>query len=131
MVVQIPRSLHGTYGNYTNNKCRCILCCEAKREYASKYNVENFTKIKQTRDTHRAENLKIINALKSNPCLDCGGLFPPECMDFDHLQDKSFDISTSLSRKLSTVLNEISKCELVCANCHRVRTHKRLISSDL
>jgi len=67
----------------------------------------------------------IIAALKAQPCMDCGGTFPPECMDFDHLRDKKFQISQSWNRRLDVLIEEISKCDPVCANCHRIRTKKR------
>ena len=63
---------------------------------------------------------------KSLPCLDCGGTFPPECMDFDHLPqyEKKFNASLSqASRSFREIGREMAKCEVVCANCHRVRTH--------
>jgi hypothetical protein len=58
--------------------------------------------------------------------MDCGGTFPPECMDFDHRpgEKKLFGIGQGLRRKLEALLAEIAKCDLVCANCHRIRTHR-------
>lgn len=68
--------------------------------------------------------------LKAAPCVDCGGTFPPECMDFDHLSgtSKVMDVSTMAKQGLARqrILDEIAKCELVCANCHRIRTKQRL-----
>jgi hypothetical protein len=67
-----------------------------------------------------------VAELKSKPCVDCGGIFPSECMDFDHLSDdKIIDISKSLYRSMEFIKKEIAKCDLVCANCHRIRTYKR------
>lgn len=68
-----------------------------------------------------------LDALKDAPCADCGGTFPPECMDFDHVDPstKSFCVGKGpASYGRERVLAEIEKCELVCANCHRVRTWK-------
>lgn len=68
-----------------------------------------------------------VDKLKSKPCTDCGGTFPVVCMDFDHVRgEKEFNISRGISYgyKLERILAEIEKCELVCSNCHRVRTHK-------
>ena len=62
----------------------------------------------------------------SQPCTDCGVPYPYYVMDWDHIKDKKFNVSRmgSLgSEKL--ILEEIAKCELVCSNCHRERTHKR------
>lgn len=59
--------------------------------------------------------------------MDCGGTFPPECMDFDHVRGvKEFAVSKSRFNTMKRVLAEIAKCDLVCANCHRIRTSKRL-----
>lgn len=68
-----------------------------------------------------------LNREKSAPCADCGGSFPPECMDFDHVRgEKSFGISASVGGfALARVQEELAKCDLVCANCHRVRTRKK------
>lgn len=63
---------------------------------------------------------------KRKPCTDCGEVFNPWQMDFDHLGEKTFDLAymkTRVSRK--RLLEEIAKCELVCANCHRQRTWER------
>lgn len=69
-----------------------------------------------------------IVKMKSNPCVDCGGRFHSDAMEFDHRdnEEKVFLIS-SFGRRVSVerVLQEIAKCDLVCANCHRVRTAKR------
>jgi hypothetical protein len=48
-------------------------------------------------------------------------------MDFDHIGPKTAEVS-SMVRTLSTerLLAEVRKCEVVCANCHRVRTYLRL-----
>lgn len=69
-----------------------------------------------------------VNAIKEGtPCADCGGVFDSVCMDFDHLgDDKTASIGLMVSKGMSTrrIDEEIAKCELVCANCHRVRTHR-------
>ncbi len=76
----------------------------------------------------RDQRQEILDRLKSVPCADCGGTFPPVCMDFDHVgDDKSFTISRASTRSIETVLAEIAKCEVVCANCHRIRTASRVI----
>lgn len=67
-------------------------------------------------------------SLKEKPCADCTVSYPYYVMDFDHKEEKQFNISSSKNKKLenrSKLLGEISKCDLVCANCHRVRTQKR------
>jgi len=70
----------------------------------------------------------IINAFKTKPCTDCGIKYPFYVMDFDHLnpQDKKFNLSRSKGKSLEEIRLEIAKCEVVCADCHRIRTHKRL-----
>jgi len=64
-------------------------------------------------------------SLKSEPCTDCRKRFHPSAMDFDHLQDKTAAIAQFRSAKMCKLLAELAKCELVCSNCHRVRTFKR------
>ncbi len=75
----------------------------------------------------RLQYRSMMNAMKDRPCFDCGRRFPPVCMDWDHVRgEKLFDISKGLARSAADVAAELSKCELVCSNCHRIRTHSRL-----
>jgi 5-methylcytosine-specific restriction endonuclease McrA len=66
----------------------------------------------------------LLNYFASPPCVDCGE-DDPVVLEFDHVNadDKSFDIGHSLPyRNWQSILEEIEKCEVVCANCHRRRT---------
>ena len=74
------------------------------------------------------ETMNRLNAIKSSmPCMDCQQFFPPECMDFDHRDgaEKVDCVSLLLNRSWDVVLAEINKCDLVCSNCHRIRTKRR------
>ncbi len=70
-----------------------------------------------------------INKLKCVPCADCGGNFPTECMDFDHVCGKKlYNVSQMypLCKPWAIIEKEIAKCDLVCANCHRIRSRKEM-----
>jgi hypothetical protein len=101
--------------------------CVSKRSVA--WTKSNRDKVNAYHKTVREKKKAYVNALKANPCTDCGNSFPPVCMDFDHLPqyEKSFEINQAWARKLSLnkILEEIKKCELVCSNCHRIRGEKR------
>ncbi len=74
------------------------------------------------------KNLKaIIRKAKENPCTDCCIEYPYYVMEFDHLDrsEKLFNISQYQGKTKVELLDELSKCELVCANCHRIREHNR------
>ena len=86
-------------------------------------------KVRQRRinDKRQAE----INAIKGRPCMDCMQTFPVVCMQFDHRPDeaKLFGIGGGRRRQPSQVLAEIAKCDVVCANCHAIRTNERARTS--
>jgi hypothetical protein len=75
----------------------------------------------------RAKRIKEeVDEIKSRPCADCGVQYPPHVMDFDHIgDDKAFNISRMYSHSREAIMKEIQKCEVVCSNCHRIRTHAR------
>ena len=60
-------------------------------------------------------------------CLDCGEN-NPIVLDFDHIHNKKYNVSRMIHDGFSwaAIKKEIAKCEVVCANCHRIRTHNRL-----
>lgn len=103
----------------------------------SEYNREWY---RQNRDRHRSavrandekyytRNRKAVDEFKrGRPCADCGGCFPPHVMDFDHVRgDKVDNVSSLVGQRasLKAIFREIAKCDLVCSNCHRLRTHAR------
>lgn len=59
-------------------------------------------------------------------CFDCKRKFPQVCFHFDHrdLKQKEFNIGANLRKKIEVLKAEVLKCDLVCANCHAIRTHK-------
>ena len=76
----------------------------------------------------RIENHKrFYRSLKDKPCMDCGMSYPYYVMDFDHRNGKAKKFNpTELSKRTKrTILKETKKCDLVCSNCHRIRSYKR------
>jgi hypothetical protein len=76
----------------------------------------------------------IIKYKESNPvCIDCKIDYPAYVLDFDHLPiyTKNFALSYAgvRGRTIEAIDNEIKKCEIICSNCHRYRTHLRFEES--
>lgn len=86
--------------------------------------------IASTARKNQDARLKMLADLKvSKGCADCGYNAHPAALDFDHLPGlvKIGNISDPkifMNDKL--LWPEIDKCEVVCANCHRVRTVTRV-----
>lgn len=85
--------------------------------------------VRQNRVSIRNQQKKryeYVAKLKNNPCADCGNTYPTPAMDFDHVRGtKVRGISQAVIYGWKPLYEEIAKCELVCSNCHRVRTHSR------
>lgn len=68
----------------------------------------------------------IIRQAKNKPCADCKQTFPYYVMDFDHVRGKKLaSVSKTYANGPRFIKREIAKCDVVCANCHRIRTHQR------
>tara|TARA_S200002703_G_scaffold96756_1_gene83606 strand:- start:930 stop:1259 length:330 start_codon:yes stop_codon:yes gene_type:complete len=77
-----------------------------------------------------ARNAADLQELKSKPCTDCNKTFPHYVMEFDHVPErgkKLKDIGKMTNRSINapTFKAELAKCDLVCANCHKIRTYER------
>ena len=77
----------------------------------------------------RDRNKDYIRSIKEkSSCADCQEKYHYSQMDFDHIDGKK---KHNLARyansavSLKTIKDEIQKCEVVCANCHRYRTWLR------
>lgn len=118
---------------FNKHSCRkdglSLYCKDCSRQYGQH-------SYKKNRDYYIAKNRSVVRDLEemvrtiknSTPCMDCGNQHPYYVMDFDHRDssDKDFCIATKRNWGRKKLLKEISKCDVVCSNCHRQRTYKRM-----
>lgn len=89
--------------------------------------------INKLRKQANERNKKIKNFLAEYKvkikCVDCGYDKHHSALDFDHIKgDKKMNVC--FAKSISQAKKEIEKCEVVCSNCHRIRTYKRLYPSQ-
>ena len=109
---------------------RDSMCRDCRAAYHREHYLRNKERyIAQARERKQALALQrtqyLLAYFEEHPCADCGE-DDPRVLEFDHLGDKSFNIGQALAyRSWSSILAEIAKCDVVCANCHRRRTARR------
>jgi NAD-dependent dihydropyrimidine dehydrogenase PreA subunit len=114
--------------------CRDCRCAYDRRYYAERGKAPRLAR----RRAHVERERAWMDSLKKGiPCKDCGETFPTYVMHWDHLpgQVKLDEIGSMVgSRQREVILAEIEKCELVCANCHVMRTvvrARRIIAEEV
>ena len=112
---------------------------EQRRDYAKAYrNSEKGRAVRSAynqREDRRADSRNRVLARKrmalarlqeiklESGCVDCGYKENPTALEFDHVRgEKTFTISKNPSLAWERIEEEIAKCEVRCANCHRIRT---------
>jgi 5-methylcytosine-specific restriction endonuclease McrA len=104
--------------------CWCRPCrAEYKQEHYA-LNRERYIEQAMRRKRRLADERAafLVEYFRTHPCVDCGER-DPLVLDFDHLGEKTFSIARGLrDRSWATLLREIAKCEVRCANCHRRKT---------
>jgi hypothetical protein len=114
---------------YTDGRdTECILCSK-QRQYKFRHSTK--TRLKtlrrdRMRSAKRRDMLRafIQNYLSTHPCVDCG-ITDSRVLEFDHVKghkDNSISKMTKQGCAISTIETEIAKCEVRCANCHRIKT---------
>ena len=76
---------------------------------------------------HLAQQIKLERG-----CADCGYNKSAYALQFDHISDdKKLNVSDLIGKDYGweTILEEIEKCEVVCGNCHAIRTHETRIKN--
>lgn len=83
------------------------------------------TKI-ETRKALRKKREEYLVSVLSGGCIDCGNR-DIRVLEFDHLRDKVMNVTQMLvdGYSIESMAKEIEKCEIVCANCHKIRTQQR------
>ena len=86
---------------------------------------------RERKERNRARTIERARAfiwdfLSGHPCVDCGES-DPIVLQFDHRDDvtKVCNVSEMYGRSVKSIQEEISKCDIRCANCHVRRTAKQ------
>lgn len=105
-----------------------------RKQYHQEYYKNNKERLKiqvkeNRRKTHERNRRNIIEYFLSHPCVDCGN-DDVRVLEFDHIDKKSVEVARLLScyNDWDRILEEIEKCEVRCANCHKIKTGQRLNS---
>lgn len=111
-----------------NARCRECTRKATKRHYEN--NKEYYQKKARRNEVkYKQEFEELMRVVKDVPCMDCEREFHSCQMDFDHREgeDKKYNVSDMKGMSLLEVKKEIAKCDVVCSNCHRMRTFLRRI----
>jgi hypothetical protein len=108
---------------------RCRYCqAESNRTHYQNNKQIYLDRAKSRNDRIIEENQRRLYAyLSTHPCVDCGQT-DVRVLEFDHVRGKKLrNISLLLGQGYSweTIQAEIYKCEVRCANCHRIKTNQR------
>ena len=104
------------YKDQTSEKAR-----RAKVEAQTRYRKRNQDKVNATVNKLRARKKQQLLEHLGGKCVGCG---TDKDLQFDHLvrADKSFTIGGNLNRKMDVLIAEADKCQLLCKNCHQLKT---------
>lgn len=111
---------------------RNTYCIPCQKVYHRKHYIANKDKYKKKAFLYKKETKRTISEFKEGKmCCDCLKIYPPWVMDYDHREDeiKLNEVSRLAGVSISKAMKEIEKCDLVCSNCHRQRTHDRFIKN--
>lgn len=104
--------------------CRKCVKERDRRRYEDQYALLRSRAKYQSNKRNRVMRA-VMNEAKDRPCADCHERFPVVCMDFDHRDptEKVRPVSyVGRFSSLDELKAEIAKCDVVCSNCHRIRT---------
>lgn len=102
-----------------------VVCANCHRE-RTMARIPRRDKARNAQQKYRDSVSFLINQLKSKPCERCGDVLSPWQKDFDHINPDLKVMHIGRFRRYGTkekILEEIQKCRLLCANCHRLCTH--------
>ena len=84
--------------------------------------------------TQRRSNVDYVKDVKrTTPCVDCGES-NPVLLEFDHVRGEKVKCISDMVRgaySIEAIKEEIKKCDVRCANCHRLVTHERRIEKKV
>lgn len=113
--------------NPTKKDGRQYQCRDCQKKYRESHYKKNRQKyIDKAAKWRFEQKRKLYEYLNGKVCKDCGES-DVIVLEFDHLRDKDFNIGQHVGYKsFKSIKEEIEKCDIVCANCHKRRTAIRL-----
>ena len=104
-------------------------CVECRNRYNREHYAKNKEKALARAKANKMRTREWLQKIKAKtPCADCGVNYPYYVMDFDHRENKEFNLSKAVGTcGRDKIEQELAKCDVVCANCHRERSQKRLM----
>lgn len=97
-------------------------CKDCRKKHPSQTPVKLLERVYRTRMRNRQY---LWDFYVNHPCTDCGES-DPRVLELDHCrgEKKIAGVSELVhnTRSLAAIQKEIEKCDVVCANCHRIRT---------
>ena len=103
------------------------MCKDCHALYRKNHYITNKQKyIDKSAQWKTQQKIEFYNWLKTKQCESCG-ICDFRVLEFHHKDEaKEFEISQKVGLvKLSKLLDEIAKCNMLCANCHRIETSKQ------
>lgn len=100
---------------------------EKNRANVKRHYEANKEYYRQKNTKARLRKAEYIREQRQQPCADCGIEYPFYVMEFDHIdpKQKEYSIAGMTNASWTKIKAEIQKCELICANCHAIRTYNR------
>ncbi len=111
-----------------HRKCKTCVAAYGREHYTRNHEAYIARNTRSRPTQKRALRQKLWQYKSQHGCCDCGER-DPVVLDFDHLDpgDKGAEVGRLASHNYGwpTILREISRCQLRCANCHRRRTARQ------
>ena len=102
---------------------------EEIRGYQQAYTKRYPDRFKTKMEGRLSKQRGYLMLLLSRGCLECG-MSDVRVLQFDHVPErgtKKFKVTADVYKPWKTFLEEVEKCDVVCANCHAIRTYGRLL----
>ena len=107
----------------------CKKCDSARLTTLYRNNPTRKNKVLATYKDRRKKRLEFVANIKlASGCVDCGYKEHHAALQFDHIIGEKIAPLSLMAKQAwseTRILEEIKKCEIVCANCHSIRTYNR------
>jgi hypothetical protein len=107
---------------------KCCISCDKKYQkewYEKRKEIVKAKSIISNKKSRDRNQKFIIDYLNSNPCIICGES-DIVVLEFDHLFNKTIEVSRLVATSsLEKIKEEVTKCQVLCANCHKRKTAKQ------